>query len=222
TGRGTEAHTLRQAHIEQAVGIVAGTDDDVNNLSIVMTAKELNPNIFMVMRQNKADNQIIFNAAKANIVMQPSKIIASHIRVLLTTPSLVDFMRIVKRGGKSDWIRELLTHIRKDILHDTKPNIWEMTINQEQAPTICTELSANQTITMDCLLRNPRNRDNMLECLPLLLIRGEQKILLPEKNQSLMIGDKILWCGKYGVNKWMEWTLHDLFILKYCNSFSHP
>ena len=196
TGRGTEAHTLQQAHIEQAVGIVAGTDDDVNNLSIVMTAKELNPKLFVVIRQNQTSNQIIFEAAKADITMQPSKIIASHIRVLLTTSSLVDFMRIIKRSGKQAWIRNLLKHIKKDILHDTKPNIWELTINSEQAPTICTELTANKSISLDCLLRNPINRDNMLECLPLLLIRDKQKILLPEKTESLAIGDKILWCGE--------------------------
>ncbi|MDM8565402.1 NAD-binding protein [Candidatus Halobeggiatoa sp. HSG11] len=215
TGRGTEAHTLQQAHIEQAVGIVAGTDDDVNNLSIVMTAKELNPKLFVVIRQNKTDNQIIFTAAKADIVMQPSKIIASHIRVLLTTPSLVDFMRIIKHSGKQVGMRELLQHIKKDILHDTKPDMWEMTVNPEQTPTIDKKLSANQEITMDCLLRNPRNRNEMLECLPLLLIRGERKILLPDRNQSLAIDDKILWCGKHGVNKWMEWTLQDQFILDY-------
>ncbi|MBE9563322.1 MAG: NAD-binding protein [Proteobacteria bacterium] len=215
TGRGTEAYTLQQAHIEQAVGIVAGTDDDVNNLSIVMTAKELNPKLFVVIRQNKTYNQIIFTAAKADIVMQPSKIIANHIRVLLTTPLLVDFMRIIKRSGEQAWIRELLQHIKEDILHNTKPNIWEITINPEQTPTIYMELSANRKIVIDCLLRNPRNRDNMLECLPLLLIRGEQKILLPERTQSLAIGDKILWCGKHGVNTWMEWTLQDQFILEY-------
>ncbi|MDM8568237.1 NAD-binding protein [Thiotrichales bacterium HSG1] len=218
TGRGTEAHTLQQAHIEQAVGIVAGTDDDVNNLSIVMTAKALNPNLFTVIRQNKTHNQIIFAAAKADIVMQPSKIIASHIRVLLTTPLLVDFMRIIKHSGKLAWIRELLKHIKKNILNDTRPNIWETVITPEQTPTICKKLAIGELITLDCLLRNPRNRDDMLECLPLLLIRGEQKILLPENNQYLAENDKILWCGKYGINKWMEWTLHDQFILEYLHT----
>lgn len=37
-GSGTDAPSLLEAGIQEAVGIVAGTDDDVNNLSIVMTA----------------------------------------------------------------------------------------------------------------------------------------------------------------------------------------
>ncbi|MFC1665626.1 potassium channel family protein, partial [Pseudomonadota bacterium] len=40
TGRGTEASTLHDAGIKDAVGIIAGTEDDANNLSIVMTASE--------------------------------------------------------------------------------------------------------------------------------------------------------------------------------------
>ncbi len=39
-GRGTEAVTLREAKISEAVAIVAGTDNDANNLSIVLTAQD--------------------------------------------------------------------------------------------------------------------------------------------------------------------------------------
>jgi Trk K+ transport system NAD-binding subunit len=39
-GRGTEAITLREANITDAVAIVAGTDNDANNLSIIITAQD--------------------------------------------------------------------------------------------------------------------------------------------------------------------------------------
>ena len=39
-GRGTEAVTLREAKITEATAIVAGTDNDANNLSIVLTAQD--------------------------------------------------------------------------------------------------------------------------------------------------------------------------------------
>ena len=38
-------------------GIIAGTDNDVNNLSIAVTAHELNPKLFVVARQNHNSNQ---------------------------------------------------------------------------------------------------------------------------------------------------------------------
>ncbi len=39
-GRGTESITLREAKITDAVAIVAGTDNDANNLSIIITAQD--------------------------------------------------------------------------------------------------------------------------------------------------------------------------------------
>jgi len=50
-GSGVESHVLKEAGIDDAVGIVAGTDNDINNLSIVMTALEINPNLFVVIRK---------------------------------------------------------------------------------------------------------------------------------------------------------------------------
>ena len=61
-GNGTEARTLLEAGVDQAVGIVAGTDNDINNLSIAMTARELNPGLFTVLRQNRHANAPLFQA----------------------------------------------------------------------------------------------------------------------------------------------------------------
>ena len=212
-GRGTEADTLRQAHVEEAVGIVVGTNDDVNNLSIIMTARELNPKLFIVLRQNKADNQIIFEAAKADIIMQPSKIIANHIRVLLTTPLLIDFIRLVKQRG-NDWINHLISRFKK-ILNETSPTIWQLKIDPETAPAICEALSQGNLIQLECLVRDPRNRTRNLACIPLLIVRNTKTILLPDESENLAIGDQLLWCGKPPTADWMTWTLRDPFVLIY-------
>jgi len=214
-GRGTEADTLQQAHIEEAVGLIAGTDDDVNNLSIVMTARELNPNLFVVIRQNRADNQIIFEAAKADITMQASQIIANHIRVLLTTPKLVDFLRLTKQRGNK-WTRQLVTRL-KTALNSTPPSIWQMTIDKDSTPALWEALK-DKLINLKCLQMDPRDRGNKLTCLPLLLIRGDEEIQLPEETECLRQGDQVLWCGKQGVASWMEWTLRDPLVLTYLST----
>lgn len=74
--------------MRRAVGLVVGTHNDANNLSIVMTARTLNPNLFIVVRENHKDNEELFRAVGADIVMHPSTIIADRIRVLLVTPCL--------------------------------------------------------------------------------------------------------------------------------------
>ena len=44
-GTGFDAHTLTVAGATDAVGLISGTDNDSNNLSIIMTARELNPSL---------------------------------------------------------------------------------------------------------------------------------------------------------------------------------
>lgn len=56
TGRGTEAVTLREAKITDAVAIVAGTDNDANNLSIVLTAQDEMKRYRRGKKRNKEHN----------------------------------------------------------------------------------------------------------------------------------------------------------------------
>ncbi|VAW55997.1 Potassium channel protein, partial [hydrothermal vent metagenome] len=78
-GTGFDEHTLTVAGTEEAAGLISGTDNDTNNLSIIMTAREINPSLFIVARHNKKSNEKLFAATKANIIMQPSEIIARKI-----------------------------------------------------------------------------------------------------------------------------------------------
>ena len=55
-GRGTEAITLREAKITGAVAIVAGTDNDANNLSIIITAQDEVRRHFEMQRLNREFN----------------------------------------------------------------------------------------------------------------------------------------------------------------------
>ncbi len=220
-GHGTDASTLAEAHIEDAVGLVAGTDDDINNLSIVMTAHEIcrktARKVFVVLRQNLMDNEIIFQAAEAEVVMQGNQTIADHIRVLLTTPMLVDFMRLAKRRG-DEWAQELVNKIHqldsKELLEDS-PTIWETPIDEKDCPHLYRALSLHQLVRLEDLRRNPRNRLELMPAMPLLLHRGTENIMLPVQDLPLQMGDKILWCGTASTRWWMGWLFYDEFVLSY-------
>jgi len=78
-GRATEAPSLLKAGIEDAVGIIAGTNNDANNLSIMLTASELNKDIFRVVRQNRDNNAHLFQVANYEMLMQRGAIISNTI-----------------------------------------------------------------------------------------------------------------------------------------------
>ena len=103
-GDGTEARTLLAAGIATAVGIIAGTDNDVNNLSIAVTAAELRPDLFVVLRQNHTANSPLFAAYHADFAMVPSQIVAQESIAVLTTPLLARFLQALhERDEAGAW-----------------------------------------------------------------------------------------------------------------------
>lgn len=216
-GRGTEAETLQQADIANAVGIVAGTDDDANNLSIIMTAAELSPDLFMVARQNKRDNQDIFKAAELDLVMQRSEIIARDILAMLTTPLLDDFLHLILRKS-NDWANEQVSRLSA-VIGDEVPDIWHYTIDEESTPAVYSVLHEGSGVMLDELLRDPREFSEYLPCLPLLILRKQQEeILFPAGELPLEIGDKLLFAGRIDAYQRMKWVLRNVNALRYVQS----
>lgn len=212
-GRGTEAVTLEQADILRAVGLVAGTGDDANNLSIVMTARELNSDLFVVARQNHLDNQALFEAVAADIVMHPSSVVANRIRVLLATPLLVELTSYARYQDDA-WACELVSRIAA-LVDDEVPEVWEIAIADDQAYAVCETIAAGRRVTLADLLRDPRDRDMILPVIPLLLRRGNDRSLLPEADLRLRTGDQLLLCGRQCARSRMGWTLQNIHALSY-------
>src|SRR5690606_38044687 len=105
-GDGTGAKALREAGVERAAGIIAGTSSDVDNLSIAVTARQLNPGLFVILRQNQFSNHALFDAFESDVNMVPSEIISHECLAVLTTPLLVPFLDEMKRRDE-DWSRKL-------------------------------------------------------------------------------------------------------------------
>jgi Trk K+ transport system NAD-binding subunit len=189
-GRGTEAGVLQKAGIGRAVGIVAGTDDDVSNLAIAMTARELHPQLFVVIRQNVVANRMLFDAFKADVTMVPSEIIAHECMAVLTTPLLSRFLDIVK-AEKDEWADGVVARLRERV-GDQVPVIWRVCLDRASAPGC---LAADVPVQLDWLLRSSANRDELLHCIALLLVRGDAAHPLPQPDTALEQGDQLLFAG---------------------------
>ncbi len=202
--RGTEADALLQAGIQEAVGIVAGTDVDANNLSIIITAKMLNPELFCVARQNNQENQPIFQKAGLQLITQRSEIIARKILSLLQNPLLADFL-IAIRSQEEPWADQLLSKICT-VTDDLIPVNWIVTINESDSPAICNKLREDEPLSLVILQNHPQQRDIQLPCVPIMLRRNHDSILTPESTTALKVGDQILFCGRDQARKQMQWT----------------
>jgi len=203
-GRGTEAATLSEAGVETAAGIIAGTDDDANNLSIVMTARDLNDDLFTVARQNRQENDAIFDAARLDIVMQRSDLIAREIVTLITNPLLATFLKMMAETKDENWCNVLASRISG--LTDTGvPRVWTLRISKAEASAVAISLFQGGRIALGDLLVDSRNVERR-DCLPLLLQRGKTPTLLPEPGTPLELGDQILLCGAAAARHRVGWT----------------
>jgi Trk K+ transport system NAD-binding subunit len=212
-GRGTEAKTLLQAGIREAVGIVAGTDSDINNLSIVMTARELQPQLFMVARQNRQANTPLFKRFGAHMTMQPSHIVAHEFLSLLTTPLLARFLKLAGKQ-KEDWANELLSRIAA-VSGDSVPEVWDVEVGREQSIAPWQVMNEGGHILLQDLIRNPYDYTRSLSCLPLLILTAAGEGLLPEDDLPLTPGDSILFCGSRGARRQQGLALHNINVLTY-------
>ncbi len=212
-GWGTEAPTLEKAGIRQAAGIVAGTDHDTNNLSMLMTARDLKPDLFMVARQNREANTALFRAINADIVAEGSQTLAHRIRIILNTPLLKEFIRY-SRGRDDSWARNLNRELAREI-GSAPPRTWEVEVCEETAPVLVEAMHRNTTITVDTLLTHPFDDTRPMVCRALFLEREHEHIPLPRGHEQLKVGDRVLFCGPEISEERMRSLLFDRLSLDY-------
>ena len=204
-GHGTEAAPLLEAGVQRSVGIVAGTDDDISNLSIAVTARELNPKLFTIVRQNLQANGPLFEAYRADITMVSSEIIAHVCLALIHTPLLSRFLDVV-RGETDAWADAVIARLQATVGSGT-PEIWSVAVSAHGAPALHRGLLAEGArATVGDLMRDPRNRDERLACEPLYLQRGGAATPLPDPATPLAAGDQVLFAGTADARD-AQWTM---------------
>jgi len=216
-GTGTDADTLIDAGIEKAVGLVAGSDNDSNNLSTIMTSQMLNKNLSIIARQNEMINKDLFIASKADVIMHPSEIVARRIRTLLDNPLLLEFLQECYQQS-NEWINITISSLSGSI-NELTPHCWTNTLNEEEAPAVYAALSKGRKISLKQVLKNPILRYRQICCLPLMIKRNNDIILIPGDSEPLQKNDEILFCGISQAEIHVSQCMHDIHALNYVMSF---
>jgi voltage-gated potassium channel len=101
-GDATLDDTLIQAGIRRAKALVTVVETDANNLFITLTARELNPNLFILSRASDEPTEKKLLLAGATKVVSPYKMGAQRMANLIIRPAVVDFAETVlqKKGLK--------------------------------------------------------------------------------------------------------------------------
>ncbi|MBF0471916.1 MAG: NAD-binding protein [Gammaproteobacteria bacterium] len=213
-GRGTEAATLKLAGVEDAVGIVAGTDDDANNLSIIITANQLNPALFRVARQNRTDNGDLFNAANLDLSMRRSHVIAHDIFAKLTNPMLTIFLEMVLHQSKS-WVNILVSRIVA-MVDQVVPELWTVMIDRRGSPAVVVALEEGEKVRLAEIFYNVRDYRQRHPAITLMVRNYHgHYTLTPGDDYLLQQGDELLICSQPGGERLIDPVLKNHNALHY-------
>ncbi len=101
-GNATEDETLLKAGIKHAKGLVSVVTSDTENVYITLTARGLNPDLFILARSGEPGSDIKLKRAGANKVVSPYQIGGSRMAQAILRPNVVDFIEIAMGGDHFD------------------------------------------------------------------------------------------------------------------------
>lgn len=178
-----------QAGIMEAVCIIAGTNDDAINLSIIATARSLNPKIFAIVRENELEERSLFSNLKVDKIFILDQISALDGYNYIDRPMTFKFIDEISKQNKEMFVDTLLM-ITKQV--NKRPALIEMEIDENNMYALSHYLS-KEPVSIAQLLRNPYHDGEDLEIVILGLERMDGEfILLPNESTLLQPHDHIL------------------------------
>jgi voltage-gated potassium channel len=212
--------SLESAGLQNAAGVVAGTDNDHDNLSILMTVQQMRPDAFTIVRQNSHDNQIAFDAIRANLVLQSSLTTARRVLKHLISPQVQQFVEYL-RGQGEDICEQAVLRLQA-IIGDHPLHLWQIRFCDKQSSAVIEQLQQGQSISLGELRRNPHDLGGSIPCMPLSIARNEQLIMLPADSELIHADDEILFCGTESGEMLLFATMNNPYTLDYLISGKDP
>ncbi|SDF17255.1 Trk K+ transport system, NAD-binding component [Blastococcus aurantiacus] len=211
-GDGSDPWILAQADLDRAVGLVAGTNNDTTNLSLVAAARRSKPSLFLVARQNRPASAPLFAAMDIDALLVPSEVVAHEVYAQLSTPLLWRFLREMPGLGDA-WAAAVIDSLTR-VCGTRLQALWKVRLTGQEAPALAGWL-ASASARLGDLLRNPENREERLHAVALLVLRGSGTTLAPDEDFVLKAGDELLLAGRPGARRALDTTLFVPSVLEY-------
>ncbi len=101
-GEATDESILIQAGLENARGVVAALGSDTDNVFVVLTAKQIKSELFIMSRANEATSIPKLMAAGADRVVSPYDIAAARMAEGILRPAVTDFLELTLSDKGTD------------------------------------------------------------------------------------------------------------------------
>jgi voltage-gated potassium channel len=203
-GDASELGVLAQARLDTAVGLVAGTDNDTTNLSLLANARRLNPLLFLAARQNRPTSAALFEAMHVGALLVPTEVVAHEVYAQISTPLLWKLIQGISNEA-DHWAADLIQRLVHNCGREL-PALWKVKLDGQQAPALGRWLAEGRVVLGD-LQRSPEDRERRLRIVPLLLHRRDEAVLTPHDDTVLAPDDELLFAGEGSERRELEGTM---------------
>ncbi len=172
-GDATLDETLLNAGIIEADNLITALPSDADNLFVVLTASQLNPNCRIISRASNESSYSKLKIAGADNVIMPDKLGGNHMAALVTTPDVIEFVdRLTIEGETTANLEEIAVDgLPKKYLNKT---ILDLDLRRQ---TGCTVIG----------YRNPKKEYIINPEADIKLIEGSHLIVLGRPEQIIML-----------------------------------
>jgi voltage-gated potassium channel len=101
-GEATDEENLIKAGVEKARGLVAVLKTDSDNVYVTLTARQLNPGLFIIARSGEKKSEKKLLAAGADKVVSPYRMGGHRIAQMISRPAVTDFLELTTMDRDRD------------------------------------------------------------------------------------------------------------------------
>jgi voltage-gated potassium channel len=102
-GDATEEQVLLEAGVDRARGLVTAVDTDADNLFISLTARTLNPSLYIIARSSSVTSEAKILRSGADRVITPNVIGGRRMAAMVLHPLVSDYLDIVTHGDEIEF-----------------------------------------------------------------------------------------------------------------------
>ena len=118
-GDATRDEILLKANIIKAKALISTLPVDADNLYVVLTARSLNPKLFIISRSSDESTEAKLKFAGVNNIVMPEKVGGAHMASLVTKPDVIEFLEHLSiHGDEPTNLEEIVC----TYIPDNKPN----------------------------------------------------------------------------------------------------
>ncbi len=168
-GDAQDENILKQAGIDRAKSLICTLSSDKDNVFTTLLARELNPEIFIMVRANENSNRLRITRAGANKVISPYDIGADRMANVILRPQVEHFIETMTQDDRQDHtFDEVLIHKGSDL---AGKNLAEIDVRNKFGVLIIAIIPNGERIRF-----NPQSTDIINEGDSLILLGDMHKI----------------------------------------------